>query len=179
MEDRLLVWRFKLGSREALCRIYEKYENHMLTLAISLLNDVSTAEDVVHDVFVSFAQSAERIRLTGNLKNYIAASVANRARDKIRARQRQLSSLNKVEPVSSNSNDAPESLIYDEQSQQLTKAMAELPYEQREVIMLHLQGGMTFRAIASSQGLSINTVRSRYRYGLDRLRSLLNAEVEK
>jgi DNA-directed RNA polymerase specialized sigma24 family protein len=36
---------------------------------------------------------------------------------------------------------------------------------------------MKFRAIAKSQNVSINTVQSRYRYGLDKLRSLLNSEV--
>ncbi|MHC4692661.1 MAG: sigma factor-like helix-turn-helix DNA-binding protein, partial [Planctomycetota bacterium] len=51
--------------------------------------------------------------------------------------------------------------------------------EQREVIILHLQGGMMFSHIARLQGISVNTIRSRYRYGLDKLRSLLNSEVTK
>ncbi|GAI83961.1 unnamed protein product, partial [marine sediment metagenome] len=97
MEDKLLIWRFKYGSRDALCRIYEKYEDDMLTLAISLLNDVSTAEDVVHDVFVSFAESAEKLKLNGSLKGYLATCVANLARDKIRARRRQPAELVKGE----------------------------------------------------------------------------------
>jgi RNA polymerase sigma-70 factor (ECF subfamily) len=62
---------------------------------------------------------------------------------------------------------------------QVEQAMTELPYDQREVIILHLQSGMRFRAIAAAQGVSINTIQSRYRYGLDKLRSLLNIEVEK
>jgi RNA polymerase sigma-70 factor (ECF subfamily) len=57
--------------------------------------------------------------------------------------------------------------------------MQQLPCEQREVIILHLQSGMRFRAIADSQGVSINTIQSRYRYGLDKLRSLLDFEVKK
>jgi len=48
-----------------------------------------------------------------------------------------------------------------------------LPYEQRETITLHLHGGLTFREIAEHQDVSINTAQSRYRYGLDRLRSIL------
>jgi RNA polymerase sigma-70 factor (ECF subfamily) len=62
---------------------------------------------------------------------------------------------------------------------QIEQAMVQLPYEQREAIILHLQSGMRFRAIAAIQGVSINTIQSRYRYGLDKLRSLLNIEVEK
>ena len=179
MEDTLLVWKFKRGSRDALCRIYEKYEDDMLTLAVSLLNDVATAEDVVHDVFVSFAQSAEKIRLNGNLKGYLATCVVNLSRDGIRARQRQPNRLGEDEQVCSDSNAPPQSLARDEQLRQLSHAMTQLPYEQREVVLLHLRGGMTFKAIAKSQSVSINTVQSRYRYGLDKLRSLLNSEAEK
>ena len=76
--------------------------------------------------------------------------------------------------------DGPERLVISaEQSEHIEKAIAELPYQQQEVIILHLQSGMRFKAIAESQGVSINTIQSRYRYGLDKLRSLLNIEVDK
>jgi len=70
-------------------------------------------------------------------------------------------------------------MIHDEELGRLADALATLPYEQREVIVLHLNGDLTFREIAVVQGMSINTVRSRYRYGIDSLRSMLNGEVEK
>ena len=179
MEDKLLIWKFKHGSSDALCRIYEKYEDYMLTSAISLLNDLSSAEDVVHDVFVSFSQSADKLRLDGNLKGYLTTCVVNLARDKIRARQRHSLALDKVNPVKSEVEPPSDSIVGDEELQRLSCAMAQLPTEQREVIVLHLRGGMTFRAIAKSQDVSINTIQSRYRYGLDKLRSLLGSEVEK
>jgi RNA polymerase sigma-70 factor (ECF subfamily) len=62
---------------------------------------------------------------------------------------------------------------------QLDYAMAQLPYEQREIIILHLQSKMRFRQIAKSKGVSVNTVMSRYRYGLDKLRSVLDGEFRK
>jgi RNA polymerase sigma-70 factor (ECF subfamily) len=179
MEDKLLIWKFKHGSSDALCRIYVKYEDNMLTSAVSLLNDLSAAEDVVHDVFVSFSQSAGKLRLDGSLKGYLTTCVVNLARDKIRERQRHSLALDKMNPVSSDSNQPSDSMIGDEELQRLSHAMAQLPNEQREAIVLHLRGGMTFRAIARSQGASINTIQSRYRYGLDKLRSLLDSEVEK
>jgi hypothetical protein len=52
MEDKLLVFRCKRGSRDALARIYQKYKRDLLLLAAALLNDSGIAEDVVHDVFV-------------------------------------------------------------------------------------------------------------------------------
>ena len=57
--------------------------------------------------------------------------------------------------------------------------LAQLPYEQREVIVLHLHQEMRFREIAEALSLSINTVQSRYRYGLEKLRTILNNTVEK
>ena len=57
--------------------------------------------------------------------------------------------------------------------------MAQLPYEQREAVVLHLQGAMKFKEIADLQKTSVKTVLSRYRYGLDKLRSILDDEVTK
>ena len=87
LEDKILIWKFKCGSREALCRIYEKYKKDLLRLAIVLLNDVSDAEDIVHDVFVSFVESIEKLKLNGNLKSYLSTCVANRARNKNRSKR--------------------------------------------------------------------------------------------
>jgi len=89
IEDRLLIWKFKRGSNDALRRIYEKYVAFLLTLATALLNDVNTAEDIVHDFFVVFAQSADKLKLDGSLKSYLATCVANRVRDEMRTRRRQ------------------------------------------------------------------------------------------
>ena len=86
LEDRLLIWRFKQGSGAALERIYEKYCAILTTVAASLLHDRSGAEDVVHDVFVAFAQAPDRLSLKGSLKAYLATCVLNRARDRLRSK---------------------------------------------------------------------------------------------
>jgi len=57
--------------------------------------------------------------------------------------------------------------------------MTELPYEQRETIALRLHGNLRFRQIAKLQNVSTKTAQSRYRYGLDKLRSTMNGEVRK
>lgn len=179
IEDKLLIWKFKRGSSDALCRIYQKYKGNLLRLASALLHDTAAAEDIVHDCFISFAQSSQRLRVNGNLKSYLAASVANRARNWNRARQRRATaSLNETRQIVSSLRRPEQWIIYNERLAQLNNALAQLSYEQREVIILHLQGGMKFRAIAELQGMSINTVQSRYRYGLDKLRSILDSEAK-
>jgi len=178
IEDKILIWRFKCGSRDALARIYEKYESHLLTLATALLHDVNSAEDVVHDFFVSFAQSADKLRLNGNLKGYLATCVANRARDQIQARRQRPFCLDQACSISSNSKKPDVCAMFGEELSQLSLSLCQLPYEQREVLILHFYSKMTFKAIAEAQDVSIGTVQSRYRYGLDKLRSL-NREVIK
>jgi DNA-directed RNA polymerase specialized sigma24 family protein len=68
IEDKTLVWKFNRGSRDALQRIYEKFKNDLVGLAMTLLRDRSLAEDVVHDVFVAFARKAGQFSLSGTLK---------------------------------------------------------------------------------------------------------------
>lgn len=178
-EDRRLLKRLRCGDPDALRRIYEKYKNNLLKIASGLLNDTAAAEDIVHNCFVSLAQSPEKLRVNGNLKSYLATCVANRVRNANLAGQRhETTGLNDADPAVSNSKRPEKWIIAGERLRQLNDALARIPYEQREVIILHLQGGMKFKAVAESQNVSINTVQSRYRYGLEKLRSLLDSEAE-
>lgn len=180
LEDKLLIWKFNRGDREALRDIYEKYKDELVTLAAALLTDVSIAEDVVHDVFVSFIKMAEKFRLTGSLKGYLATCVANNARNKNKARQKRLSyGLDEANMVPSNSNSPDVAVIFSEESHQLSLALAQLPYEQREVLLMHSYSDLKFKTIARSLGVSINTVQGRYRYALHKVRLLINGEVKK
>lgn len=179
MEDKLLVLRCKRGSTEAFGRIYEKYKTDMLVLAMALLNDTSDVEDVMHDVFLSFVQTISKFRLTGNLKSYLLTCLANRARNLNKAKQRRRVEPDQAEPVSPGSDDPLRTIICNEQLRQLSCAMAQLPYDQREIIMLHFQAGMTFKTIGKSLGISANTAKSRYRYGIEKLSSILDGEVIK
>jgi RNA polymerase sigma-70 factor (ECF subfamily) len=179
LEDKLLVLKCRRGSKDAMCRIYAKYKDYLLTLAKGLLSEQAAAEDVVHDVFVSFARSAGQFQLTGSLRGYLATCVSNLARDKIRARTRQAEALDSVNPIIWGPDNPEQRVIEKEELTRLRQAINQIPYEQREAVMLHLKGGMKFREIANLQGVSVSTIHGRYRYGLDKLRSLLNSEVEK
>ena len=162
-----------------MCRIYEKYKDYLLTLAKGLLNEQQAAEDVVHDVFVSFARSARQFQLTGNLRNYLATCVSNRIRDQIRAQTRKDQIIESVNPAVLDSVNPQQCVIEAEELIRIRKALTQIPYQQREAVILHLKGDMKFKEIAKLQGVSISTIHGRYRYGLDKLRSLLNGEVEK
>lgn len=180
MEDKLLVYRCKRGSDEALTRIYQKYKADLLLLGMALLNDKTAAEDVLHDVFVSFVQGLDRFRLTGSLKGFLLTCAANQARNRNKAeRRRGQSEGGPLGCKAPHSSEPMDLLVCNEQLERLGGAMATLPFEQREVVMLHLQSAMTFDAIAKTREISVNTAKSRYRYGIDKLRSIFNGELDK
>lgn len=179
MEDKLLILGFKHGSSEALRRIYEKYRLYLLKLAVALLHDVSLAEDVVHDVFINFVKSADDFKVKGSLKAYLRTCVVNAVRNKVRSNQvRNYVELSQAGPIASQQNGSDQWAILEEESMKISNALIRIPFEQREVVVLHLHGGMKFREIAKMQAVSIKTIRSRYRYGLNKLRSILNSEIE-
>lgn len=178
IEDELLKIRFRHGSSEALARIYQKYADYLLSLAMALLNNVHQAEDVLQDVFVNFAKSGCKFRLHGSLKSYLATCVINRCRDKLRAKKRQSCKLNDYENAECVHAGPYENLLCNERSILVNKAIGQLPDEQKEVIVLRIKGGMRYSKIAEIQQTSANTVRGRYRYGIEKLRSILNGTTD-
>lgn len=180
IEDKLLILKFKRSRDGALRLIYDKYKLDLLKLAVMLTGDVNIAEDVVHDVFVRFAQSAKRISLKGSLKSYLVTSVINRVRNLYRDNARHPeANLDGTVLISSQERTPHQWAILSERLELLSKALSELPFEQREVISLHIEMDMSFRQIAAVQKTSVNTVKGRYRYAVSKLRSQLNSEVEK
>jgi len=179
LEDKLLIRKLKHGNRDALRLLYEKYKDNLRTIAGAMLHDTEAAEDILHDVFVSFAEDVRGLQIRTSLKNYLTTCVVNRVRDEFRRRQPRMIELDKAEPISPSTNCSESLIEVDEKSQVLTDALSAIPFEQREVIVLHLKGGLKFREIAKAQQTSISTVHGRYRYGLKKLRTILDEELEK
>jgi RNA polymerase sigma-70 factor (ECF subfamily) len=180
LHDKWLILRFRHGSQEAFCRIYEKYRDDLLRLAVSLLKDKSAAEDVVQDVFVRLIVARHSFELTGSLRAYLATCVANRARNANRDSRRGV----RLDPVESAvlpcENRRPDQwAVCSEEFDKLRAALLDLPYEQREVLALRVYGQLTFREIAALREVPIKTVQSRYGYALDKLRLALDGEVNR
>src|SRR5210317_1512316 len=103
LEDKILAWQFRKGSRAALRRIYEKYYDYLLTVATALLHDVNAAEDVVHDIFLKLSASPHLLDPRRSLKWYLVACVSNRARDVLRGRRHKTVGLDESLSLSSRS----------------------------------------------------------------------------
>jgi RNA polymerase sigma factor (sigma-70 family) len=178
LQDKWLILRFKQGSQKAFCRLYEKYRDDLLRLAVSLLKEKSIGEDIVHEVFAHLIEARYTFELTGSLKAYLATCVANRARNANRdGHHDRRTDLTDAAGLASDCRRPDQWAVCSEEFEKLRAAMLDLPYEQREVVGLHMHGRMTFKQIAAAQQVSIKTVQSRYRYALDKLRATLDGEV--
>ncbi|OHB80932.1 MAG: hypothetical protein A2Z38_09705 [Planctomycetes bacterium RBG_19FT_COMBO_48_8] len=157
---------------DALRQIYNRYKDDLLTVAMALLADPDAAEDCVHDVFVHFAGAPADMRASRNLRGYLIRCVANRTKNLLKRPQQPVPQMDEQDYAGEQ--DCPEGrLIVSEESVRIFEAMAKLPTEQREVVSLHIHGKMKFREIAEQLDVSINTVQSRYRYGIEKLRTFL------
>ena len=172
-EDQRLLRRLHRGDMDALRCIYEKYKDDLLTIAVSVLCDIHAAEDCLHDVFVSFAKAAGDFNIQRSLKGYLISCVVNRARNQLKKGPNQsVCQIEELDLPATLSNPAGQ-LIDNEESTRVFQALAKLPNEQHEVVALHLYGEMKFKEIADFLDISINTVQSRYRYGIEKLRTFL------
>ena len=170
-EDRQLLKALRRGETAAWRRIYLKYKDDLLTIARSLVYDIDVAEDCLQDVFVQLASDGSKIH--SNLKGYLLSCIVHRARDYLRRRDTRFNCQVNSRTHRMSSPNPANVLAKNDENERIIRALEKLSLEQREVVVLHLQSDMTFRQIATMLEVSINTVQSRYRYGMDKLRQLL------
>lgn len=179
LEDALLIWKLRNGREDGLVHTYGKYKNYLLKIACVLLDDRQGVEDAVQDVFVALAESAHRLRVDGNLKGYLVRCLINRVHNIRKAgSERTGLPLSDIGEPCSDHKRPDQWITLDDEHKCVQAALKQLPESQRTVIALHVYADLRFKQIAQLQQISINTVQSRYRYGLEKLRSLLNGEVK-
>jgi len=157
--------------------IYDRHKRDVLTLSAALLGHRDGAEDVLHDVFISLAEGLRHRRPPKNLKGYLLTAAANRVRDSFRRATRAPGPIAGAASVPDPKPGNPATLAADsERADFLWQSVLSLPDGQRDAVALKIYGGLTFREVADRTGASINTVQSRYRYALEKLRRTLQQE---
>jgi RNA polymerase sigma-70 factor (ECF subfamily) len=152
--------------------IYNLYGESMYRyLSIKLGSEVD-AEDVLQSVLCRLVRYSLRMRLARYPRAFVFCVARNEA---IRFLKNKICAANQVRTFDEISQAIGKTVAGpDEESTRLiSKALALLPAEQREVIILKVFEGLTFREIAGACGESQNTVASRYRYGLQKLRAVV------
>ena len=150
-------------------RLYDAHGASLYRYALMLLLDHAAAEDAVQQVFAAV------LRGSGPLENeihYLRRAVRNECFSTLRRRRAARSDVRPI--LHAVAADVP----VDERIA-VERALATLPADQREVVHLHVYEGMTFKEIGDSLDESINTVASRYRYALAKLRGALGGESER
>jgi RNA polymerase sigma-70 factor (ECF subfamily) len=152
-------------AREDVARLYTEHGGLLLGYACALLGDRSTAEDVVQQVFSRVLRGD--IALRGAPVAYFCRAIRNAVLNHRRTKSREV----ELDEHATGWLEAPRGL--EELGLAIEEALQYLPEEQREVVVLRVWGQLTFQEIAETLEAPANTVASRYRYGLAKLRNLL------
>lgn len=155
--------------------LHDTYSIPLFRYALMLTCCGDDAEDAVQVVFVRIARECKRMARVENAKAYLFSAVRNAAFNILRGKRRREAAQQSVYAAfqvgqqPADGRDQVESRI-------LCEALDELPVDQREVLVLKVCDELTFKEIADTVGASINTVASRYRYGIEKLRKALEVD---
>ena len=166
------------GDGEALGVLFDRYGEASFALAVRILGDRGRAEDVVQDVFVRLWTNARQFDSgRGSLRTWILTSVRHRSVDYLRGRSAHESrevELDQQVPDSAPSGDPWHQAALSLERDAVREAVAALPPEQQQAVVLAYFGGYTQREIADMVRVPISTVKSRMRLGLEKLHSYLD-----
>jgi RNA polymerase sigma-70 factor (ECF subfamily) len=156
--------------------LYDRYGEKMYHYLALRLGSPEDAEDVLQETFCRLARYEVRWAFVRHPRAYIFKVLRNEANRHLARRIKQragdqvdIDEARGLASVIEEPADADAGLI--------VRALGELPDEQREVIVLKVLQDFSFKEIAAVCGLSINTAASRYRYGIEKLRSSMEGKV--
>jgi RNA polymerase sigma-70 factor (sigma-E family) len=163
---------------EAVERLYAAHYRSLVRLAVLLVRDQGTAEEVVQDAFIAVHGRWSRLRDHDTALPYLRRSVVNGARSVLRrrgVRERHLESLRSSYADAAEPG-ADEALVVAERRRQVLAALQALPDRQREVVVLRYYADLDEAAIAAALGISRGAVKSHAHRAVRRLHDLLPPE---
>ena len=169
--DRNLLIRYRQGDASAFGLLYDRHATNLLFFAHSIVGDASLAEDLLQECFLRLLEQDPAGILHDSVRNLLTTILRNLAYDEGRRRSTRLKSyplLAAAAPVAEEAG----------QFEELALALHRLPPEQREVVILKTYAKCTFGEIAGLIGIPEPTVKSRYRYALEKLAEELQADQE-
>ena len=162
---------------EFIGRAMAEHESALIGYATTILHSVDRARDVVQDTFIRLCQQKpEKVR--ENLKSWLYTVCRNRALDVLR-KDKHTEALDDIRfrKVVGNSPAPDESADLEERLAQVMKIMQRLSDNQREVILLKFQQGLSYQEIQKVTGLSQGNIGFLIHTGLKRVRELLPDDI--
>ncbi|MGF7238590.1 MAG: sigma-70 family RNA polymerase sigma factor [Frankia sp.] len=172
--DRELVARLARGEQAALGEVYDRYGRACYSLARCILGGDAPAEDVVRDVFLALWREVGRFdQRRGTFATYLMAMTHHQAVDAVRKQdneRRRQAPVDVLEGRGDVAIDVVAEVWREVRGRYVRSALAELPVEQREPLLLAYYGGYTQGEIAALTGTPLGTVKTRVLSGMRRLR---------
>ena len=184
--DAALMLRVKQGDTAAFTELVEKYKQQVMNLAYRTVRDMTEAEDLAQNVFVQVYKSASRYKSTAKFSTWLFTIARNLCLNEIRRRSRHpAESLDATHPDQDDQPlqqyedkktfSPPESLLQGELAQQIDRALADLPENQRSAILLCRQEELSYEEIAVTLGCSVSATKSLIHRGRETLKERLKA----
>jgi RNA polymerase sigma-70 factor (ECF subfamily) len=151
-----------MDSTREIGRLYQQHGAALVLFGTAIVGERSMAQDAVQQLFLRLIET-DAMRRASDPAAYLFASVRNQLMNETRLRQRNVS----LDP-DADWFDPPARDYAAEEN--LRRALAGVTLDQRQVIVLHIWGELTFRQIGVVLGINANTAASRYRYGIETLR---------
>lgn len=156
-------------------RIHDEHVTAMYRHGLSLLRDETAVRDILQDVFLKLAEGRVDLGEKDSERAYLLRMIHHGALDRMRRDKVRRGHAEKKPAEIFQASPDPDREAF---RLELESALGQLPPEQREVVVLKLWSEHTFDEIARICGIPLNTAASRYRYAIDKLRSLLRPAYE-
>ena len=150
--------------------LYRQHRMRFVRLAILLVDDPATAEDVVQEAFAGMHRHWGGLRDASAALAYLRTAVVNGSRSVLRRRK---TARGYAPPHDVNARSAESLAMLTAEHQAVVRALSRLPDRQREVLVLRYYGGLSEAEIAEATGISRGTVKSTASRALDALQRVL------
>jgi RNA polymerase sigma-70 factor (ECF subfamily) len=181
LTDEQLVAFIVRGENWALSEIYDRYTRLVFSLALKILNDRASAEEIVQQVFTKVWRSARDYRADrGKFLTWVMSISRHQCIDELRRRRaRPVTPLGDEEWLDElvSDDDPAQAVQFTFERARVREALKKIPVEQRIVIELAFWGGLTQQEIAMYCHSPLGTIKTRSRLGMQRLRRLLQEAV--
>lgn len=175
LSDAQLVVAIGRYHQDALAEVYRRYGGAVHGLARRITGDQGAGEDVTQDVFIRLWEHPDRFDpARGSLRTYLFAQAHSRAVDLVRSRSSRVRREENEARAGAAAGYDLEREVWDlTVADQVAKAVAALPDDERAAIELAYYGGHTYREVATILSQPEGTVKSRIRAGLRKMRSAM------
>jgi RNA polymerase sigma-70 factor (sigma-E family) len=165
-----LAW----DASDVVTEIYTDHYNRLVRLAVMLVHDVQTAEEVVQDAFEAMHLAWRRLRDTEKALSYLRQAIVNRSRSVLR--HRKVVEMHPPKPAPDEQSAEHAALTLIERSA-VTSALRSLPARQREAVVLRYYGDFSEADIAKAMGISRGAVKSHTARAMAALKTILEQET--